>query len=119
MSITRIEQQDDLLVLQVKNHCHIADVRQAQALLSAMVEQAGSVRALILVEEFAGWDPSENWSELALFGEQGDDARAIAVVADPRWKDEAMLFLLAGLRQAEVAFFSDESAARSWLAQFA
>ena len=41
----------------------------------------------------------------------------IAVVANEKWKDEILMYLGAGRRQAEVKFFFDDEAedARDWL----
>ena len=119
MSIRLVERENDLVVLQVESTCNLADAEQAQKYLAEAIKQIGTVRALILLENFTGWDNTEKWTDLALLGEQDDDAKAIAIVGDTRWKDEALLFLLAGMRQAEVQFFMDESKARSWLDEHA
>ena len=45
------------------------------------------------------------------------DIEKIAIVGDPRWRDEALMVVFAGMRQAEVRFFpeSELELARVWL----
>ena len=45
------------------------------------------------------------------------DIEKIAIVGDPRWREEALLFTFAGMRQAEVRFFPEYGLelARVWL----
>ena len=45
------------------------------------------------------------------------DIEKIAVVGEPRWRDEMLIFLFVDYRQAEVQFFAetDLEPARAWL----
>ena len=48
----------------------------------------------------------------------GDDIERIAIVGDETWRSEALMFVGADLRKADVRYFvtRDESAAVEWLA---
>ena len=115
MPIELVQQQDDLVVIRAKNTLRPLDVKQLEERLDVTIKQIGSVRGLIQLEDFSGWEKSEEWSDVSFVYEHDKDIKAIAVVGDPRWKDDMLTFLLAGMRQADVEFFSDEGKARSWL----
>ncbi len=55
--------------------------------------------------------------DVGFFFKHDRDVEKIAVVGDPRWRDEALLFLFADSRHAEVRFFpeTDLELARAWL----
>jgi hypothetical protein len=75
------------------------------------------VRLLVLAEAFEGWEPSEEWGDLSFFMEYGDQIEKIAIVADPKWETDMLMFAAAGLRRAPVKFFPAPrvASAREWL----
>ena len=68
---------------------------------------SGKVRTLIHLENFAGWEPSDQWGDVSFFFRHDQDIERIAVVGDPRWQDEMQVFLFADYRQAETRFFAE------------
>lgn len=78
---------------------------------------SGKVRTLIQLEDFAGWEPGEQWGDVSFFFRHDRDIEKIAVVGDPRWRDEMQVFLFADYRQAEARFFPETELelARAWL----
>jgi hypothetical protein len=78
---------------------------------------SGKVRILIQLENFAGWEPGDQWGDVSFFSRHDKDIDRIAVVGDPRWQDEMRMFVFADYRQAEVRFFAatDLEPARAWL----
>ncbi|MDG4553222.1 MAG: STAS/SEC14 domain-containing protein [Candidatus Competibacter sp.] len=87
-------------------------LRESEAL---MID--GKIGLLIELENFAGWEPSERWGDVSFFLKHDADIEKIAIVGDPRWREEALLFTFAGMRQAEVRFFPEleSELARVWL----
>ena len=77
----------------------------------------GKIGILVELENFSGWESSERWGDLSFFLKHDADIEKIAIVGDPRWREEALLFAFAGMRQAEVRFFSELELelARAWL----
>lgn len=75
------------------------------------------VRVLVLADEFQGWEQNEEWGDISFFFAHGDQIDRIAIVADPKWETEMMLFAGAGLRRAPVRFFpsGQTASARAWL----
>ena len=47
---------------------------------------AGTVRLLVLLEDFTGWDRSEQWGDTDFFFSHRNDFEKIAVVGNPRWE---------------------------------
>lgn len=45
---------------------------------------SGKVRILIQLENFAGWEPGEQWGDVSFFFRHDQDIERIAVVGDPR-----------------------------------
>ncbi|MCU0809014.1 MAG: STAS/SEC14 domain-containing protein [Candidatus Contendobacter sp.] len=78
---------------------------------------SGEVRILIQLENFAGWEPGDQWGDVSFFFRHDHDIERIAVVGEPRWQDEMQVFLFADYRQAEARFFpeTDLELARAWL----
>jgi hypothetical protein len=77
----------------------------------------GKIKLLLLLDEFAGWEPGEEWGDVSFFFKHDPDIEKIAVVGESRWRDEMQMFLFADYRQAEVRFFAetDLEPARVWL----
>lgn len=78
---------------------------------------SGKVKILIHLENFSGWEPGDQWGDVSFFFRHDQDIEKIAVVGDPRWRDEMLVFLFADYRQAEARFFpeTDLEPARAWL----
>ncbi len=87
-------------------------LRESEALMAN-----GKIGILIELENFAGWEPSERWGDVSFFLKHDADIEKIAIVGDPRWREEALLFTFAGMRQAEVRFFPEDDLelAQVWL----
>ncbi len=80
---------------------------------------AGTVKLLVLLESFTGWERGAAWDDTEFFFSHLNDIEKIAVVGNPRWEAEVLAFTGAGLRQGPVKFFPEtgESEARAWLAE--
>jgi hypothetical protein len=72
---------------------------------------------LILAEEFSGCAKKGNWGDITFMLEYDRSIEKIAVVADEQWRDDMLIYLAAGLRDAAVKFFlpDQEDMARTWL----
>jgi hypothetical protein len=81
------------------------------------VSRVGPVRLLFTLEGFEGWDSQDNWHDLGFFVRHGDAIERIAIVGDERWRDLALMFAAADLRNAPVEYFGaqDLASAHTWL----
>lgn len=68
---------------------------------------SGKVKVLIQLENFAGWEPGDQWGDVSFFFRHDQDIDRIAVVGELRWRDPMQVFLFADYRQAEARFFPE------------
>src|SRR5262245_37372493 len=77
----------------------------------------GKVRLLIVLEQFEGWERGADWNDVRFYERHGENVERIAIVGDEKWRADAQVFLLAGLRVAPVRCFAsgELDQARGWL----
>jgi hypothetical protein len=75
------------------------------------------IKLLVLAQNFSGWGKEGDWGDLTFVYEIDPKLDKIAVVTQEKWKDEMLMYLGAGRRQAEVKIFleDEEKDARDWL----
>ncbi len=117
MSVTFTEESKNLLIVHIKGTLAFEDMREFQGKIRAEIDRSGKVKLLILAEQFSGWGKEGDWGDLTFMYEHDSYIEKIAVVAAGKWKDQILMFLGAGRRQAVVDFFLDdgEQDARNWL----
>ena len=78
---------------------------------------ATDLKVLIVLENFRGWKKGDDWSDIGFFAQYEANFSRLAVVGEPRWEAETLLFLGAKRRTGEVRYFetTQEAAARAWL----
>jgi hypothetical protein len=105
--------------LDIEGRLRKADLDRAQDSLLAELDRAGqpSVRLLVVLDGFEGWDDSSNWSDLSFYAAHGNRIERMAIVAAERWRDQALMFAAADLRKGPVEFFEAARLddARRWL----
>jgi hypothetical protein len=117
MSVTLEREDDNVRVLRIGG---ILRKSEFDAVIRAEAKQWSPktrVRVLVIAEGFQGWERSEEWGDVSFLFDYGDQIDRIAVVADPRWETEMLIFAAAGLRRAPVKFFpsTQVASARAWL----
>lgn len=115
MSITFTKESDDLFVISVQGIFTFDDLKEVEKSASERIDRSGKVKLLVLAEEFSGWGKEGDWGDLTFMHEHDPYIEKIAVMSGKRWKDEILMFLSAGRRQAHVQFFFDNEDARVWL----
>lgn len=111
------KESDDLFVINVQGLLTFEDLKGVENKISEGIDRSGKVKLLVLAEEFSGWGTEGDWGDLTFMYEYDPYIEKIAVVAEANWKDQMLMYLGAGRRQAEVKFFFDdeEEDARDWL----
>jgi hypothetical protein len=86
--------------------------------LATAIGYGRTVRLLIVLQAFEGWDGAETWRDLSFFVKYGNAIDRIAIVGEDVWRGAALMFAGADLRKADVEYFEqhDLAAARAWLA---
>ncbi len=117
MSITFTKESDDLFVINVQGVLTFEDLKEVENKASEGIDRSGKVKLLVLAEEFSGWGKEGDWGDLTFMYEYDPYIEKIAVVSEKKWKDQILMFIGAGRRQAEVEFFfcDEEKDARDWL----
>ncbi len=117
MSISLQHDGDNVYRLEISGLMKKADLQRSESALGEELRRIGRAKLLVLLTDFNGWEPHANWNDLTFYVKHGDAIERIAIVGDPRWEDQALMFAAAGLRRAPVEFFTnaDLAKARAWL----
>jgi hypothetical protein len=117
MSAAFTKESEDLFVVSVEGTLTFSDLKEIEKNVITAIDRSQKIKVLILAEEFSGWGKEGDWGDVTFFSEYDKHIEKIAVVANDKWKDELLIFLGAGLRQAAVEIFPDdgEKDARNWL----
>ena len=105
------------LVARIQGKLTRAEMEAFQAQAGPLCRASGDMRFLIILEDFDGWETGKGWED-ASFAEANDQyISKFAIVGDESWRDQALMFTLAGLRPVDIRYFAtaDEPAARAWL----
>ena len=119
MSANLEQPNDRLLVLRVGGKLKKSELDAVQSQFVEKIAGIGTVKLLVLLENFTGWERTEAWGDTDFFFSHRDDFEKIAVVGQPRWEAQVLAFTGAGLRKGPVKFFPEtgEDEARAWLAE--
>ncbi len=117
MSVTYVKESENLLVVHIEGTFTFEDLKEIQNKAHAEIDRSRKVKLLVLAEEFSEWGKEGDWGDLTFMYEHDAQIEKIAVVAEGKWKDQILMFLGAGRRQAAVEFFlpGETQAARDWL----
>jgi hypothetical protein len=75
------------------------------------------IKALVVMENFEGFERSADWGDISFLIKYDHQVDKIAIVGDPKWESEMLIFAGAGFRQGQVKFFplTQLAKARAWL----
>jgi hypothetical protein len=120
MNSVKIERAgDNTFTFRVSGLLHKHEMERAQSVVAAEVERGGTVKLLIVLEKFEGWERGADWGDMRFYETHGKQIERIAIVGEGKWRDEALMFTGAGLRKTPVQYFEPHEAdrARAWLSQ--
>ncbi len=117
MSITFEKETDGLFVVCIEGVLTFDDLKKIENKGRQDFKLEVDINLLVLAQNFSGWGKEGDWGDLTFFYEVDPKIDKIAVVTQGKWKDEMLMFLNAGRRQAKVKFFfeDEENDAREWL----
>ncbi|MCL4791829.1 MAG: STAS/SEC14 domain-containing protein [Gammaproteobacteria bacterium] len=118
MAAELVSVDDGLVTLRVSGRLTQSELASLQQRSAGIIRQTGTVRVLVLVEHFEGWEQGGQWDDFS-FQEANDPHIArMAIVGDEKWRDLALLFTSKDLRQFPLEYFAADqlAAARAWLA---
>src|SRR5205814_4380363 len=92
-----LEQHDDrLCVLRVGGELKKSELDAVQSKFVEKIVGAGTVKLLVLLENFTGWERGEQWGDTDFFFSHRNDFEKIAVVGHSRWEAQVLAFTGAG-----------------------
>jgi len=117
MAVSLRHEHDNVYRMDISGVLQERDFTAMQRQLAADLDGVGRIRLLVMLTGFEGWGTGATSQNLAFYVRHGGQIERIAIVGDERWRDEALMFAAADLRDAPVAFFDapQASQAREWL----
>ncbi len=117
MSVIFTKESENCFVICIKGVLTFNDLKEAEKRGREEIDRSQKVKFLVLAEQFSGWGKEGDWGDLTFMYEYDRYIEKIAVVAESKWKDQILMFVGAGRRQAAVEFFLEdkEGEARDWL----
>jgi hypothetical protein len=93
-----------------------SDLTELQKAAARWIEANGETVLLVLADKFEGWDRGD-WDDSSIQTQLDRHIRRIAVVCDPKWADQVLMFMGQGLRRVAIQQFppADVAKAKSWL----
>lgn len=118
MSISLLHEEANVYRIEMSGLLRQAEFQRCESELADQM-RGGSVRLLFVLRDFEGWEKQGAWNDLTFYVKHGGQIERIAIVADERWRNQALLFAAAGLRSAPVEFFAqnDLAGARKWVSE--
>jgi hypothetical protein len=96
----------------------IADQRALESVARELVDAGQTLRVRISLEDFEGWTKDDRWGEdFDFMLDYGNRIARIAIVGEPQWADQALMFVGQGLRSTQIRYFDtgDAASADAWL----
>jgi len=117
MGATIQQESGNVKVLRITGLLTKSELDAALAAEAGQWGPATRVKVLVIVEEFKGWERGADWGDTTFFAVHDKQIDKIAIVADPRWETEVLMFAGAGIRRGPVKFFPPNQLAhaRAWL----
>ena len=108
----------NLYVLHIGGVLNKATLDRIQTITAQEIKRGTkNLRLLVMLSGFEGWRKGDEWGDIDFFAQYGEDIARIAAVGEARWRDQMLIFLLAGRRRGEVRYFTpeQEKEACAWL----
>ena len=96
---------DSFVHVRIQNLMRIADMNKLEKVAAELIGKGRKIRLLASLENFQGWEKTEQWDDIDFFMNHGDDIVKMAIVGDEQWKEDAFLFVGKGMRNTEIEFF--------------
>jgi hypothetical protein len=117
MAFTIIDSSGPIVSAKITGKLSKPEVSQIQTMALEAIRRWRKIKALLILENFAGWEREGDWGDISFLSEHDRDIAKIAVVGENEWRDLSCAFLAKGFRQAAVEYFlpADLAKARAWL----
>jgi SpoIIAA-like len=115
MVVSRRFEPPDLVVATLRGVVTSDDQTDLLQAVRASIRSAGTVRLLIILDTFGGWNPGESFDSAASWLRDDEGVSRIAIVGRREWKLSVLMLITQPLRRLPIKYFETEAAARQWL----
>ena len=116
MSVTVECESPQIITVRMRGKVSSEEWREELQKVAKHLDTLMSSSILVIAEDFAGFGQGD-WTDLSFQLAHDRQINRMAIVTDPKFEDEALLFAGKGLRRFEIQYFppSQLAAARAWL----
>jgi len=117
MSAAIVNFANGILTIKLGGKLSHADLVKVQKTGADLIQAQGTIRILVLMEGFQGWEREGDWGDLSFMYDYDPFMKRMAMVGDEQWRDLALIFAGKGFRQCLVEYFRTEERAKAeaWL----
>jgi hypothetical protein len=96
-----------------------SELEQVLQAASEAIQRDGKIKLLFVLDHFEGWETDADWGDMNFYLKHDKDIEMIAIVGKDQWRDHSLMFAGAGLRKADVEYFTlyESDRALAWLAE--
>lgn len=112
------QQRGEVVRVRISERMTVADQKALESVARQLIDDGQSVRVLIALVDFHGWEANPGWEEDVEFSfRYASKIDAIAIVGDEQWRQEALLFVGDGFRNTKISYFpaSASELAEHWV----
>lgn len=108
---------NNVCVIHVSGKVSVSEVHQVQADCESVIQKNGSIKLLVILDGFTGWQQEQGWDDSSFAQRNDPFINKFAIVGDEKWRDLAYVFTLKGLRPVPIQYFETGQIdqARAWL----
>ena len=117
MSVSFTKESENLFVVSIEGVLTFDELKEIENKFTAAIDRSRKIKGLILAENFSGWAKEGDWGNLEFMIRYDSYIQKIAVVANEDKKDDLLMYLGKGMREASVEFFpvGEKQKAQDWL----
>lgn len=118
MSAEIVDASEGVLTIKISEKLRQSELAAAQKTAAETLQKRGGSRLLVLAERFEGWEKGGDWGDLSGRAQLDAQIERLAIVAEKRWEDAALMFAGKGVRHIDIEYFppTELPKARAWLA---
>jgi hypothetical protein len=118
MSAEIVDASEGVLTIKISGKLRHSELAAAQKTAAETLQKRGGSRLLVLAERFEGWEKGGDWGDLSGQAQLDAQIERLAIVAEKRWEDVALMFAGKGVRHIDIEYFppTELPKARAWLA---
>src|SRR4029077_10371135 len=118
MSAEIVEASEGVLTIRISGKLRHSQLAAAQKAAAETLQKRGGSRLLVLAERFEGWEKGGDWGDLSGQVQLDAQIERLAIVAEKRWEDVALMFAGKGIRYIDIEYSPpmELPKARGWLA---